>query len=313
MSLNMSKKEAKKRAKEEKRKLKEEKKEAKRRERQQKRGGRPLIGQEISGPTNFSHDTHVGWDAEQGFEVRNIPPEWKKLFKDAGVRKSELQDPETRNLLINTVRQSIMLSRSPLADDAPPPPPTGSAPPPPSGGPPPPMPPPAARAPPPAAPPAASRPPVEVGQRVIAQWNEDLQWYNAVVDSIKEEGGTFIYAVTFTDYGNSDTVTIEQMTGPNGEDLKALAAQKPPAAAPAPTGAGGLAAALAAKAGNLRSASTPLELSNMTQEEEGNIVDSIQKALSARRQGMCFSVYGHDAVPDGEDDWSDEDDSWMDF
>ncbi len=47
---------------------------------------------ELSGPTNFRHESHIGWDSQNGFEIRNIPPEWRQLFQAAGVRKSELRD-----------------------------------------------------------------------------------------------------------------------------------------------------------------------------------------------------------------------------
>jgi len=42
---------------------------------------------QVSAPTDFKHESHIGWDSERGFEIRNIPPEWKKLFQAAGVKK----------------------------------------------------------------------------------------------------------------------------------------------------------------------------------------------------------------------------------
>ncbi len=39
----------------------------------------------ISGPTNVIHEVHLGWDARDGFKVRNIPLEWRKLFQAAGL------------------------------------------------------------------------------------------------------------------------------------------------------------------------------------------------------------------------------------
>ena len=38
---------------------------------------------EIGAPTNFKHVTHIGWDEANGFEVKNLPEEWKSLFKAA--------------------------------------------------------------------------------------------------------------------------------------------------------------------------------------------------------------------------------------
>ena len=99
--------------------------------------------------------------------------EWKKLFKDAGVTRAELEDPETRKLLVNTVRQSMY-----SAPPAPPAPPPAPAPPPP---------PPAPGAP---APPSLGssgglrmpkKDPFGKGAKVMAVWSGDGQSYNAVI------------------------------------------------------------------------------------------------------------------------------------
>lgn len=113
---------------------------------------------EITGPTGFKHESHIGWDLDNGFDIRNIPPEWKKLFQAAGVKKSDLEDPETRKMLASTVGNMLggtdsgTLSAAvtpppppPAAAGPPPPPPptagppsfTAGPPPPPAGGPPP--------------------------------------------------------------------------------------------------------------------------------------------------------------------------------
>merc|ERR1712137_967300 len=101
----------------------------------------------IGGPTGFKHESHIGWDMENGFDIRNIPPEWKKLFQAAGVKKSDLQDAETRKLIVSTIN-SATGGAGPEMGGPPPPtaPPPPMAPPPPSapGAPPP---PPAASAP----------------------------------------------------------------------------------------------------------------------------------------------------------------------
>jgi len=47
--------------------------------------------------------------------------------------------------------------------------------------------------------------PIFVGSIVLACWSEDSVWYNAVVDGIDEATGDI--HVTFTDYGNTTTVT----------------------------------------------------------------------------------------------------------
>jgi hypothetical protein len=42
------------------------------------------------------HESHIGWTAEKGFDLTNIPPEWQELFDKAGVTKDQLQDAETQ-------------------------------------------------------------------------------------------------------------------------------------------------------------------------------------------------------------------------
>eukprot|EP01095_Lingulamoeba_sp_RSL-Kostka_P007061 TRINITY_DN222_c0_g1_i5.p1 TRINITY_DN222_c0_g1~~TRINITY_DN222_c0_g1_i5.p1 ORF type:complete len:436 (-),score=268.00 TRINITY_DN222_c0_g1_i5:129-1436(-) len=109
----------------------------------------------IGGPTNFQHESHIGWDLDNGFDIRNIPPEWRKLFQAAGVKKSELQDPETRKMIMETVGESMngggLPPSGPPGPPPPGPPPPG--PPPPSSGPPP----PSSGPPPPGGPPTPSR------------------------------------------------------------------------------------------------------------------------------------------------------------
>jgi len=61
----------------------------------------------ISDPRAFRHESHIGWDPEHGFEIRNIPPEWRKLFQAAGVKKSELKDAETAKFVMNVVASTI--------------------------------------------------------------------------------------------------------------------------------------------------------------------------------------------------------------
>jgi hypothetical protein len=45
-----------------------------------------------SAPTNFKHESHVGWTADGGFDISNIPGDWKELFKSIGLTKHDLQE-----------------------------------------------------------------------------------------------------------------------------------------------------------------------------------------------------------------------------
>lgn len=115
--------------------------------------------------------TDAAQDLDNGFDIRNIPPEWKKLFQAAGVKKSDLQDKETRKLIMNTVQQAMGDEATAAlggivggggGGPAPPPPPAPpAAPPPPAApsAPPPPGPPPSRAGPPPPGPPPPSAAP----------------------------------------------------------------------------------------------------------------------------------------------------------
>eukprot|EP01091_Cochliopodium_minus_P018658 TRINITY_DN7629_c0_g1_i1.p1 TRINITY_DN7629_c0_g1~~TRINITY_DN7629_c0_g1_i1.p1 ORF type:complete len:438 (-),score=120.26 TRINITY_DN7629_c0_g1_i1:71-1384(-) len=66
-----------------------------------------VIKHEISGPINLKHESHIGWDMEKGFDVRNIPSQWKELFKKAGVKKKELKDKQVCDFLMKTIANEI--------------------------------------------------------------------------------------------------------------------------------------------------------------------------------------------------------------
>ena len=63
----------------------------------------------IGAPTNFQHLAHVGWDEQQGFQVQNLPAEWKNLFKSAGVTKKDLKN---KIPAVSTAAAPIIWSRN---------------------------------------------------------------------------------------------------------------------------------------------------------------------------------------------------------
>eukprot|EP01122_Echinamoeba_exundans_P017749 TRINITY_DN970_c0_g1_i2.p1 TRINITY_DN970_c0_g1~~TRINITY_DN970_c0_g1_i2.p1 ORF type:complete len:1029 (+),score=207.70 TRINITY_DN970_c0_g1_i2:226-3312(+) len=75
----------------------------------------------VSGPTDFQHKAHIGWSAGTGFDIRNLPPEWKEIFKAAGIKPAELKDPETAKLVIDTIVETIIPDSSGSELEAPPP------------------------------------------------------------------------------------------------------------------------------------------------------------------------------------------------
>jgi hypothetical protein len=61
-------------------------------------------GLEISGPTDVIHQSSIKFDTKKGaFDVKNIPPEWKALFKKAGVEKKHLLDNEYAPMIMEVV------------------------------------------------------------------------------------------------------------------------------------------------------------------------------------------------------------------
>ena len=96
---------------------------------------------DIGLPSNFKHIGHIGWDPDKGFDVQNIPPEWKALFEKAGVTKEQLEDKETAKFIVDFVQQrgGPVAAAAAFSSAAAPPPPApggnrGGAPPPPPPG-----------------------------------------------------------------------------------------------------------------------------------------------------------------------------------
>ncbi|XP_063829669.1 actin nucleation-promoting factor WASL-like [Ostrinia nubilalis] len=135
-----------------------------------KKPTRKLTKADIGMPKDFKHISHVGWDANKGFDVDNLPEEeMRSFFSKAGVSETQLQDHATRQFIYNfinthggldAVKEELHENHKPSkATPMPPPPPTPAppAPPVPSRSPAPHPPAPPSRAPPP--PPARGVPP----------------------------------------------------------------------------------------------------------------------------------------------------------
>lgn len=131
-------------------------------------------GAQVSQPTAFQHVVHIGYDSESGFDLSNLPAEWKQIFQQAGISKKQLQQKDTAAVIFETIQNiSSVEPNSPVPgannhgnghnhSAAPPPfnksvpPPAPPMAPPMSGGPPPPPAPPLA----PPAPPPPMAPPM---------------------------------------------------------------------------------------------------------------------------------------------------------
>jgi len=78
-------------------------------------GKREARKAQVDGPTNFSHDVHATWDPVNGFQIDNLPPAWKDLFKRSGVKKSDLKDPKTSLFILETIAKNIQPETPPAA------------------------------------------------------------------------------------------------------------------------------------------------------------------------------------------------------
>ncbi|KAJ3296744.1 hypothetical protein HK104_001254 [Borealophlyctis nickersoniae] len=53
----------------------------------------------ISGPSNFEHISHVGFNPNTGFSAQNIPLEWRAIFQKAGITEEVISDKKNRKVL----------------------------------------------------------------------------------------------------------------------------------------------------------------------------------------------------------------------
>lgn len=76
----------------------------------------------VGAPSNFRHLAHIGFDPVTGFDVKNIPPEWKVLFDKAGVTKEQLENKETAKFIVDFVQsQGGPTAKAPVVNRNPPP------------------------------------------------------------------------------------------------------------------------------------------------------------------------------------------------
>ena len=55
---------------------------------------------------NVVHNAHVGLNSDGSFDLNNISPEWKQLFRQAGIKKKDLANPEVANAIIQTIAET---------------------------------------------------------------------------------------------------------------------------------------------------------------------------------------------------------------
>jgi hypothetical protein len=65
-------------------------------------------------PTNFKHESHLGWNADGSYDLVNIPKEWKAIFHRAGLTKKDLaQNPSLAENVFQIMNHYSTMSPQP--------------------------------------------------------------------------------------------------------------------------------------------------------------------------------------------------------
>merc|ERR1712194_822035 len=51
---------------------------------------------------------HVGLNQDGTFDMQNLPSNWKSMFKQAGIKKRDLQNPETAGAIMKVIQEQEM-------------------------------------------------------------------------------------------------------------------------------------------------------------------------------------------------------------
>ncbi|XP_066255039.1 actin nucleation-promoting factor WASL-like [Euwallacea similis] len=81
---------------------------------------RNITKADISIPMGFVHISHVGWNADTGFDVSIDDDQLKSLFQKAGVSEKQLQDKETREFIYDFINKNRDLVSAPNPPVVPP-------------------------------------------------------------------------------------------------------------------------------------------------------------------------------------------------
>jgi hypothetical protein len=65
------------------------------------------IGINIGVPTGFVHKQHIGYDPAKGFECSDIPEQWKSMFRSAGIKKADMQNPEKAAVIYSALQAEL--------------------------------------------------------------------------------------------------------------------------------------------------------------------------------------------------------------
>lgn len=73
---------------------------------------RKVTKADISTPTNFVHISHLGWDADKGFDITGNENDevLTSFFAKAGVSENELKDRDTRAFIYDFIQSNNVLA-----------------------------------------------------------------------------------------------------------------------------------------------------------------------------------------------------------
>jgi len=77
----------------------------------------------FSGPSDVQHKGHVGLTSAGGFEIRDIPQEWKQLFRVLNIKKKDLENnaemaQEVMSIMQQAVKDGVLLGGAGSAEPA---------------------------------------------------------------------------------------------------------------------------------------------------------------------------------------------------
>lgn len=84
-----------------------------------------LTKADIGQPSNFKHITHVGWNAQSGFDLTGEDESLKPFLQKAGVSENQLKDRRTRDFIYDFIQNhnvAEVVKKEKIQKTTPPPP-----------------------------------------------------------------------------------------------------------------------------------------------------------------------------------------------
>jgi len=68
------------------------------------------VAPQVSSVVQVVHTQHIGINPDGTFDLNNISPEWKQLFRQAGIKKKDLANPEVAKVEISLFKSHACAS-----------------------------------------------------------------------------------------------------------------------------------------------------------------------------------------------------------